>query len=266
MPETPFPHLEELDLGASLDSRTRRRPSAPGRPVSAFAPAAAHPKADSPTTPTPPAPSAAAAPAGESLPLTADDFGFISCLREAGIASELHGAELNRVARHVVSGARRGRHLDALFAYYAAGGDALVSRRRMVTDRWFIYSAKQSLNLSQVLVRLLGVLPEIAAARLERVGGPEGTLVVRSGDHVCALEDEIEEAPDLRTVSVSGLVHALNVLLDRQGVRARLIGLFGDGSREAYVGIASMTAAVPLAQAGLLNVPDAEALVEQTAW
>ncbi|MFT3922933.1 MAG: hypothetical protein QM778_10395 [Myxococcales bacterium] len=260
MPETPFPHIEDLEhLGANPDSRIRRRPSMPGRSVSAFAPVPA--KSD------PPVSASATAPMIESSPpLSPDDFSYASTLRLAGIVSELHGAEITRIARHVVSSDKRARHLDLLFAYYAAGGDALVSRRRMVTDRWFIYSAKQSLTLGQVLGRLLGVLPEISAARLERVGGPEGTLVVRCGDHVCALEDEIEESPDCPTVSVAGLVRALNVLLDRQGVRARLIGLFGDGTREAYVGIASLASAVPLAQADFLSVTDAESLMEQTGW
>jgi hypothetical protein len=84
---------------------------------------------------------------------------------------------------------------------------------------------------------------------------------------VCALEDELEDdSVEGRSVSVAGMVRALNVLLDRQGVRARLIGLFGDGSREAYVGIASLASAVPLAQADFLSVMDAEGLMEQTGW
>ena len=40
----------------------------------------------------------------------------------------------------------------------------------------------------------------------------------------------------------------------------------GDGTREAYVGIASLASAVPLAQADFLSVIDAEGLMEQTSW
>ncbi len=252
MSETPFPHVEELDSLAKgpRDVLARRRLSTPGRAVSAFAPA--HRKSDPPLV--------------ENFPLTPDDYAFVAALREAGLVCELHGGEMARVARHLLSQSTRGRHLDLLFAYYAAGGDALVSRRRMVTDRWFIYSTKQALHLNQVLVRLLGVLPEISGTRLERVADEEGPLVLRCDEHVCALEDETEEGTEQRTVSVAGLVRALNVLLDRQGVRSRLVGLFGDGTREAYVAIASMAAAVPLAQAGYLSAPDAENLMEQTGW
>ncbi len=254
MSETPLPHVEEF-TGPATGSRDvlavrNKRLSMPGRAVSAFAPA--HPKSDPPLA--------------ENLPLTSEDQAFIAALREAGLVSELHGAEVTRVARHVVSPGVRGRYLDLLFAYYAAAGDALVSRRRMVTDRWFIYSAKQSLNLSQVLGRLLSVLPEIANTRLERVADEDGPLVLRCDEHVCALEDETEEGSSQRSVTIAGVVRALNVLLDRQGVRSRLVGLFGDGTREAYVAIASMAAAVPLAQAGYLTVPDAESLMEQTGW
>lgn len=251
MSETPFPLIDEPDSQphGQRDAFARRgRPSSPGRAVSAFAPAR---KSDPPVV--------------ENVSLTPEDYAFVAMLREAGLVSEFHGGEVARVARQLLSPDRRGRLMDLLFAYYAAGGDALVSRRRMVTDRWFIYATRQALHLNQVLVRLLGVLPEIAGTRLERVADEDGPLVLCCDEHICALEDEIDER-GVRTVSVAGLVRALNVLLDRQGVRSRLVGLFGDGTREAYLAISSMAAAVPLANAGYLHVPDAESLMEQTGW
>jgi hypothetical protein len=258
MPETPLPQTLSDDyenpLGSAAESRTRKRPNAPGRPVSAFAPA--HPKSDPPaTTPSP-----------TTMQLTPDDCSFVAALRSAGLAAELDGPELARAARGVHAPLRRARHLDLLGSYYAAAGDPLVSRRRQAMDRWFSYSAREGLHVTQLLPRILNVLPEIYGARIERVGGASGALVVRAGEHVCALEDEQEDGAEATTVSVSGLVRALNILLDRQGVRARLIGLFGDGERETYLGIPSMAAAVPLAQADYLTAVDAEALMELTGW
>jgi hypothetical protein len=196
---------------------------------------------------------------------TPDELSFAAALRASGVASELDGEELSRAVNLIKSDATRARRLDLLHAYYAAGGDALVSRRRQATDRWFSYCANDGLHVTQVLQRLLNVLPEIYGARIERVGGTSGTLVVRAGEHVCALEDEQEEG-DMNTVSVAGLVRALNVLLGRQNVRARLVGVFGDGERETYLGAPSMAAALSLAQADYLTVADAESLMEQTGW
>lgn len=253
MPETPLPHNltehVENQAGTAADSRTRpRRSSLPGRPVSAFAPAKA--KSDPP--------------AGSLLPITPDDCSFVAALRAAGVATELDGPELARAAKLVRTQTRRARHLDLLVAYYDAGGDPLASRRRQATDRWVCYAGPEELSVAQLLARLTQVLPEISGSvQLQRVGG---TLVLQAGDHVCALEDEIEEDDDLRTVSVRDVVRALNVLLDRHGVRARLVGLFGDGTREAYVSIPTMTAALPLVHADYLSVEDVEGLMEQTGW
>jgi hypothetical protein len=255
MPETPLPHslAEEIQSqGGVAEIRARtKRSSSPGRPVSAFAPA--KPRSEPPL--------------GPPLSLTPDDCSFVAALRAAGVASELEGPELARAAKQVRSPNRRARHIDLLASYYAAAGDPLASRRRQATDRWFCYSASDGLTAAQLLQRILSVLPEISSSvRLERVGGPAGTLVLHSGEHVCAIEDEREDEPGVPTVSVSGLVRGLNILLDRHGVRSRLLGLFGDGQREAYVSVSSMAAALPLAQADYLMATDAESLMELTGW
>jgi hypothetical protein len=255
MPETPLPQTLTEDyenpLGTPGESRTRKRPSTPGRPVSAFAPAP--PKSDPP--------------ASSHMPLTPDDCAFVAALRATGLATELDGLELARAAKGVTAQARRARYLDLLGSYYAAAGDPLVSRRRQATDRWFVYTAAESLHVTQLLPRILNVLPEIYGARIERVGGASGTLVVRAGEHVCALEDELDEADEAaQSVSVGSLVRSLNMLLNRQGIRTRMIGLFGDGEREAYVGISSMADAVRLVQGDYLTAVDAESLMDLTGW
>ena len=68
------------------------------------------------------------------------------------------------------------------------------------------------------------------------------------------------------TVSVRDVVRAFNILLDRHGVRTRLVGLFGDGAREAYFGQSSMGSAIALANAQYLDAPDGETLMQRTGW
>jgi hypothetical protein len=58
----------------------------------------------------------------------------------------------------------------------------------------------------------------------------------------------------------------MNVLLERKNVRARLVGLFGDGEREGYVGLPSLSSALALVEAGYLTAPDIETLMGLTAW
>jgi hypothetical protein len=108
-------------------------------------------------------------------------------------------------------------------------------------------------------------VPELSGAHLERVGSASGTLVIRLGEHICALDDEHEERGAAR-VGVHEVVRALNVLLERKGVRARLVGLLGDGAREAYLGLPSLTSALALTEADYLTAPDIETLMSLTAW
>ncbi len=253
MSETPLPQalVANPDLSAGVeDSRPRRR-SSPSRPVSAFAPTAS-PRAPKPV-------------ATEGSSLSIADCDFVTALHEAGVALELDGAELTRAARLAHAEPGPARRIDLLEAYYGAAGDPILSQRRHATDRWFVYSIEDGLTSSTLVQRLLASAPELSAARLERIGGEEGALILRAGDEVCGLEDDrIHQG--LVTVSVRDMVRAFNVLLDRHGVRTRLVGLFGDGTREAYFGQSSMGSAIALANAQYLDAADAEILMQRTAW
>jgi hypothetical protein len=129
-----------------------------------------------------------------------------------------------------------------------------------------LYAMDDGLTASELAERLLALTPEIRDASLERIGGRHGALVLRAGDHLCALEDEHEDDKGLVTVSVRELVRAVNVLLDRCGVRMRLVGLAGDGAREAYFAQTSMGSALQLANADYLDAEDAETLMQRAAW
>jgi len=253
MPETPLPQTlaDGLDMSVGADdSRPRRRASTTSRPVSAFAPTRT---SRVPVTP------------GASH-LTQEDCEFVTALHEANVALDLDGAELTRAAHYLRFENGPGRRLDLLDAYYAADGDPIVSQRRQATDRWFLFSADEGLTASSLVQRLLSVTPELGLARLERIGGADGALLLRAGEHVCGLEDDRLDEHGTVTVSVRDMVRAFNVLLDRHDVRTRLVGLFGDGTREAYFGQASMGSAIILANAQYLDAPDAEILMQRTAW
>ncbi|MEY4512644.1 MAG: hypothetical protein RLZZ450_4766 [Pseudomonadota bacterium] len=291
MSETPLPQTLSAMHSADAPDETsstgefrarRRSTSAELRPVSAFAPGhgtgthghvgngnvgngnASHERG---RTSEPPA--AGVVPA-HARAITEDDLRFVAALRSSGVAGELNDSELGQAiaALPARSGAfeAASRRLDILSAYYAAENDALAAQRRQATDRWFMFRANEGLNAPQLLARLLDVVPELQGTALERVGGSDGTLVLRAGDDVCAFDDEREEQTGTSTISVSDLVRAINVLLDRRSVRARLVGLIGDGKREAYLGLPSVTSAIVLSSGDYLAVADAEALLDLTGW
>jgi hypothetical protein len=285
MSETPVP---EARREVASDEGSARRGS--GRPVSAFAsslPPLAAPLASNvngsegplpsrgsglnpvpPPDPTPAkgSPANGALASGEQAlydPL--DEQGFIAGLQAAGVLRELSLSEIERISESLAELRAAPRRLDLLEAYYGASGDAVAALRRRAADRWFVYRSSDQLGAPQLMQRLLGVVPELSGAHLERVGSASGTLVIRLGDHICALDDEAEDRGIAR-VSVHEVVRALNVLLERKGVRSRLVGLLGDGAREAYLGLPSLTAALALTEADYLTAPDIETLMTLTAW
>ena len=213
--------------------------------------------------------------------LPAEDRAFVEALRGAGLVPDLAGAELARSAGLVRADADDvTRHIDLLEAHYAAGGDAKVSLARRQVDRFFLQRSDQAVTASQLVARLAALAPEVGKIELERIGGsPDGPLVLRAGEHMAALLDEHEEAletgeVDLRElekaggptmVTLRGLVHAVNLLLDRHGVRERLVPLHCDDDREVYLAT-PLTEAIELVRAGYLGEESAEDVMELCGW
>ena len=122
--------------------------------------------------------------------------------------------------------------------------------------------------------------PELGTVELDRIGGGDGPLVLKAGEHFSAVLDDYDEETDteeydlseaaqhqrgVTMVTVRGLVRALNVLLDRHDVRERLVSLRGDDEREVYVAL-GVAEAAQLARAGFLEDENAEDMMELAAW
>jgi hypothetical protein len=217
---------------------------------------------------------------GEAVPPGREDAA-LDALRRAGLLAELDAAERKRL--HAVSSGPRdddeeARIVDLLLAYYGAAGDAEASARRVAADRFFALDGREAPPASVLVARLARLAPEVGEVKLGRIGeGAHGQLVLRSGDSFAPVIDDYEETLetgeiDLRemeerpTVTVRGIVHALNVLLSRMGVATRLVPLRGDVHREVYVGVRSLVAAMDLMESGLLEDDDPDDLMELCAW
>jgi hypothetical protein len=235
------------------------------------------------SVPPPPPPHTRARPRDASDLLAAEDIAFINALREGGLVPDLTGEELRRSAALVRPGLDlmpESRRIDLLEAHYAAGGDQRVSRARRSVDRFLLSRESDAVSASQLLSRIIDLTPELGAVSLERVGGgKDGPLVLRAGDHLAALLDDYEESLetgeiDLRDleeakargtmVTLRGLIHATNTLLERFNVRERFVALRSDEAREVYVAT-PLTEAIDLARAGHLE-DDVESVVELGCW
>lgn len=208
-----------------------------------------------------------------------EDRAFLDAMRGAGLLSELDQEELLRVASEVSDGDTDERCVTMLELYFEAAGDVETSARRRLADRFFIQRMDEPVTATALVSRLVSLTPELDGVTLERIGGDDGPLVLRAGDHHAAVLDD-EDDPDtgeidlraaelrksgVAMVTVRGLVRALNVLLDRHGVRERLIAIRGDHEREIYAGL-GVTQALSLTRAGYLEDDDAEDVLELGAW
>jgi hypothetical protein len=212
------------------------------------------------------------------------DLDFVHALRAAGLLDEFEGEELRRVATSVgKSSSGLARKIDLLECYYGAGGDALRARGRRLRDRFFLQRVDESVTAATVVARLSELAPEVGPIAIERIGaGNDAPLVLRAGDYFAALLDDDEESLDTdeidlreieerrkrggrRMVTLRGLVRALNMLLDRHGIRERLIALRSDERREVYVAT-SLGHAIELARGGWLEDEEVEDVMELGAW
>ncbi len=224
--------------------------------------------------------SSASKPEAARSPVTADDQAYADALRGVGLAPDLVGEELVRVARKARPEPVIERTIDMIEAYYEANGDHALSQTRRSVDRYLCQRADEAVGTTALLNHLGALAPELGEIALERIGGgEEGPLVLRAGEHFAALLDDYEEnletgEIDLRDIEVArqgqavtlrGLVRALNALLERFGVRERMVPLRSDADREVYVAL-PLTEALELARLGHLEEDSAEDVMELGCW
>lgn len=213
--------------------------------------------------------------------LEPEELELVKALRTAGLLKDLEGEELLRVATAISEGETLTRRVDLLATYYEADGDPDLARARRLADRAFLQRADDPVTAGALVARLAALAPELGALTMERIGtGDDAPLVIRAGEHFAALLDEYEESLDTdeidlreledrrrrgQMVTVRGLVRAVNVLLDRHGVRERLVALRSDDDRELYVAM-SVTDAIEIARRGWLEDETVEDVMELGGW
>ncbi len=205
-----------------------------------------------------------------------EDRRFVDALSQAGLLGELADEELERIA-HRLELLEPGptRQLTLLELYYSGDGNAVAAVRRRTVDRFFVYRDGDPVT-AQVLIERLAILaPELADIELEKLG-EEGPLVVRSGEDVAGVVDDYDEDLDTgeidlrsledgQTVSVRGLVSAMNKLLARHHVEERLVPLRADMTREAYIAL-DLKHAQPLCERDYLEEAGIDELLEFACW
>lgn len=215
-----------------------------------------------------PAPAAGPPPVPEQA-----DGAFFGALREAGLLEELTDGLQMVLFERIGAKNEEERRFDIIEMYYAANGDEAARATRIAADRYFAHDDTEPVNAHALVSRLAAVSPELGAVTLERIGSEDGPLVLRAGDHLSAVTDEDDDEDEdglssdagSPSITVRGLVRAINVLLDRHEVRERLVELPSDGRREAYVAL-GLSAAMQLCQADHLEERDPEALMEFAGW
>jgi len=211
---------------------------------------------------------------------------FVETLQEvADVLGDLDDARLSRLSEALDDPREDARRIDLLAAYYFVDPPAAVAAedededaaRRRRDDRFALFQAGDGSTARDVVGVLGGVLDDLDGPFLERIGGDDGPLVLRSGDAVSpVVEDPVErrdtEEIDLdelgrtvETVSIRSLVRAANGLLRQAGVPRRLVALRGDATREPYLGV-RRAEAERLFVARFLDEEDFDDVLDLAGW
>lgn len=199
--------------------------------------------------------------------LHSDDLLFLDVLKQAGLIRDLDEDELLRIATAVPDAEGLERRIDLLEAYYEAGGNLALARTRSRQDRFFLQHVSEPVTTTALITQLGDVAPELGEIVLERIGmGDDGPLILRSGEHIVALiDDDDDDETGPATITLRGLVHAVNVLFDRHGVRERMVSLLSDETREVYLAT-TITEAIELTRGGWLEDESVEDVMELGGW
>lgn len=202
------------------------------------------------------------------------DGTFVTAMQGAGLLTDLDDSEFVRIIEDLpdtLTGPAR--RMELLCLYFQGGDDANAGWKRTQTDRFFIHRETDAVSAQSILRRVSALAPEIGQVSLERIGEARyGQLVLRTGEHVVPVVDDDEVDEDdatvpitMPTVTVRGIVQATNVLLQRAGVRVRMIPLASNDFAEAYIAM-TVRAVMELAKGGFLDDNDPEELMEFAGW
>lgn len=263
----------------------RRR--APGLPDHRAFPPATRLMAEESTPPLSPAPGRNAraevppgSMAGASRAPSAGLALYVELLQEASALGELDDAALAELAETLDDPREDALRLDLLAAYYLGrpprpADPRHVTRRR--ADRFLLHRATDRSTARDVVTALNDVLPELGSIVLERIGGDDGPLVLRSGELIGPVVDDVDRAVDtneidleelendVETVAVRSIVRAANGLLRQAGVGERIVALRADATREAYLGV-DRRAAERLFDARCLEEPSFDEVLDFSSW
>ncbi len=193
------------------------------------------------------------------------DQDFVRLLNAAGIAAELDDTTLGAIAAALPEAQIDTRRMDLLEHYYRGNDDASVASRRRNSDRFFVHHDHFEVNAHQIVAALSSLNDEVATVELQRIGGEQGPLVLRAGEHFSAIADEKDDTDERGTVAVRALVRAMNALLAKAGVERRLVPLIPDDTRELYVGV-SEDGAITLLEGACTEISAVQALREFASW